>query len=231
MSWTRLSAVALWAVYLAAIATHPDGAVIATGPIRHGALVAAGLLVLVAAVAASGGIDWRRPSWPSGWSFLIAVVPILLLLRSPPAALDHRAALGRSAAPTAPAPATPAEPVAEGGEVRLDRLTGVQGRVRIIAMAVQPVGRLAYLLPASRERLPDPMVLLRFRMICCAADSMPVAVQVSGIPSAEVADGTWIEVECTIGTLGGEPLVQAISWKEVKEPEEPYLTGTTLLGK
>jgi hypothetical protein len=224
VSWTRLTAAALWAVYLAALAVHPDGSSVASGPVRDWGLVAAVALVLVAGVAARGGIDWRRPVWPGGWLFAIALVPTLLL------PLDHHAALGRSAAPIERRPAS--EPLAEvGGEIALDRVAGAMGReVTVVAMAVQPVGRLAYLLPANRPRQADPVVLLRFSMVCCAADAVPVAVQVAGLPPAEVEDGMWVEVHGTIGDFKGEAVLQADTWKRVPAPAEPFLKRASALG-
>lgn len=231
VSWTRLLAAALWAVYLAALATHPGGTAVATAGIRHGALAAAAVLAAIALLAARGGVDRRRPPWPAGWSFAIAGVPLLLLLRAAPRPLDHTSALGRTAAATVPAPSVPA-PLADGDEVRLDRVAGAVGRtVTVVGMAVRPSGRMSYLLPLTRERVPEPMVLLRFRMICCAADSVPIAVQAAGLPREEMADGTWISATCTVELLGGEPLLRIAAWHEVPEPREPYLQGAQPLAQ
>lgn len=230
VSWTRLAAAALWAGYLAALALHPDGASVASGPVRDWGLVAAIALLVVAGIAASDGIDWRRPAWPGGWLFAIALAPIVLLLRSPPAPLDHHAALGRSAAQLDARPGGGPLPEA-GGEIALDRVAEAVGReVTVVAMAVQPIGRLAYLLPANRPRQAEPVVLLRFSMVCCAADAVPVAVQVAGLAPAEVEDGMWIEVRGRVGDFQGEPLLHADAWKRVPTPAEPFLKRASALG-
>jgi hypothetical protein len=230
VSWTRLAAAALWAGYLAALALHPDGSAVASGLVRDWGLAAAIALVVVGGFAASGGIDWHRPVWPGGWIFAIAVVPILLLLRSPPKPLDHHAALGRSAAVLGTASASGPLPEA-GGEIALDRVAQAMGRqVAVVAMAVRPLGRLAYLLPANRPRQADPVVLLRFSMVCCAADAVPVAVQVSGLAPAEVEDGMWVEVRGLVADYAGEAVVQAETWQRVPVPVEPFLVRSSALG-
>ncbi|HAT09633.1 MAG TPA: hypothetical protein DCS97_03365 [Planctomycetes bacterium] len=226
VSWTRLLAACLWAAYLLELSLGDSWGDVVTPTVRNLAVLSGVAVGILALLAARGGIDWKRPPWPTGWGFVIAAAPIFLLWRAGIPGLDHTAAVGRTAVQNLVPPAT-AAPAADPSRPRLDRLTPDAVRVvRVQAMLVRPVGRLNYLLPITGPRPPDPVALLRFRIICCVADANPVAVAVLGIPAAEVEDGMWVEVAGTVRAMDGGVVIDASSWQRIERPDNPYLPST-----
>ena len=73
-----------------------------------------------------------------------------------------------------------------------------------------------------------PAKLVRGIMWCCAADIMPVSVELSGNTSGNWKDSQWIEVTGTANfpaTLGhAVPTIDVSSIKASEEPDEPYLS-------
>jgi uncharacterized repeat protein (TIGR03943 family) len=79
------------------------------------------------------------------------------------------------------------------------------------------------------EELPaDSFILFRFRIICCAADAVPIGVLVSG-DRADLKDDGWIRVtgQYVIKEIGGDtiPCIKAEEIREIPPPppEERYL--------
>ena len=76
---------------------------------------------------------------------------------------------------------------------------------------------------------PDnPVKLVRGIMWCCAADIMPVSVELTGNTSGNWKDSQWIEVTGKArfpSTLGHViPTIEVDSIKPTDEPDEPYLS-------
>jgi hypothetical protein len=237
VSWTRLAAGLAWLAWLLVLGLGEEWRALATPTVRAMALAGAGALALILLGALRGGVQRDRPAWPDGWSFAIAALPLLLLLRAGIPGLDHTSAAGRQAitiapveaAPAAPAATAPAEPGAPAapappvGPVDLDRLRVGPGEVVVEAMLVRAAGRFGYLLPITGPSPPERTVLLRYRIICCAADATPVAVAVTGVPPDQVANGSWIRVHGTVDSERGGILVRAGSWHTITEPADPFL--------
>lgn len=231
VSWTRLVAGLAWLAWLLVLGLGEEWRALATPTVRAMALGGAGALALILLAAMRGGIQRERPSWPDGWSFAIAGLPLVLLLRAGIPGLDHTSAAGRQAITIAPAEAAPASAAAAdaaspraAGPVDLDRLRVGPDEIVVEAMLVRAVGRFGYLLPITGPSPPERTVLLRYRIICCAADATPVAVPVTGIPPEQVADGSWIEVRGTVGSERGGVVVRAASWRSIAEPVDPFLS-------
>jgi uncharacterized repeat protein (TIGR03943 family) len=74
----------------------------------------------------------------------------------------------------------------------------------------------------------SPAKLVRGIMWCCAADIMPVSVELGGNTSGNWKDSQWIEVTGTArfpATLGhAVPTIDVTSIKLTEEPDEPYLS-------
>jgi len=74
----------------------------------------------------------------------------------------------------------------------------------------------------------EPAKLMRGIMWCCAADIMPVSVELSGNTSGTWKDSQWLEVTGKAhfpSTLGHAiPTIEVDSIKPTDEPDEPYLS-------
>jgi len=112
-------------------------------------------------------------------------------------------------------------------ELKIDRRQELIGkRVSTVGIVYRGKERLRDFL---LEELPaESFILFRFRIICCAADAVPIGVLVSGnIP--DLKDNSWIRVagRYVIKEIGGDA-VPCIKAEEVHEippppPEERYL--------
>jgi uncharacterized repeat protein (TIGR03943 family) len=80
---------------------------------------------------------------------------------------------------------------------------------------------------------PGEIALSRLVVGCCAADALPVTVEVRGVEGAPLADDTWLEVEGRLdpeatgaaraaGGPGAPPVVQATAVRPIDAPREPY---------
>lgn len=225
VTWSQLAAAAAWVLYIA-LATGGDAHAAVVGEaVRTWAILAAIILAFVVAAAAAGGVCPRRPARPSDWGSAIAALPLAILLHDEPRPLDHRAALGRGAAnPVATAGATSRVDADDAPTVALDRLGDhVGAMVAVSAMAVRPVGRLEQLLPPGQPVAADPAALLRFRITCCAADAVPVAVPMDGLPTAAITDGMWVEVRGRVLAVHGSLFIAVHAWRRIPPPRLPYL--------
>lgn len=143
---------------------------------------------------------------PRVWWVLL--FPALLLVAFVPASLPPSAVVMDGAlAAAVEEPAADPDPAAHQGEaqevslrqlVRGDLADGA--RVRTVGM-VYPQG--------------EGWLLVRYRIVCCAADAVPYGVAVQ----APVPKAQWVEVT---GTVQGRALLHA-RVRGVAEPERPYL--------
>jgi uncharacterized repeat protein (TIGR03943 family) len=77
-------------------------------------------------------------------------------------------------------------------------------------------------LVVHRMELPaDQFLLVRFRMICCAADAQPVAVPVRWADAASLKENAWVKVFGQ--TDHGARALVADEVEPTKEPGNPYL--------
>jgi uncharacterized repeat protein (TIGR03943 family) len=68
---------------------------------------------------------------------------------------------------------------------------------------------------------PDQFLLVRFKMTCCAADAMPVAVPVRWADAASLKDRTWVKVFGQTDPAAKAVVADAV--EPTKEPLDPYL--------
>jgi uncharacterized repeat protein (TIGR03943 family) len=65
--------------------------------------------------------------------------------------------------------------------------------------------------------------LARYQIACCAADAVPVVVQVAGTSGDPPPVDQWVTVTGTFQTVDGElPEIAATSVAEITAPEDPY---------
>lgn len=160
-----------------------------------------------------------RATWPVFAATIVAATALAVTCGIWPASIP----------PPAPEPASaPAGTVEdETGPplIALDRLDGqVDQTVRVRAAVMKPVGRLSWILPPTQTRIRDPVALVRYKMVCCAADASPVAIPVLGDDDLRaLPDGTWIEALGRPRLASGELVFSASSWHRIETPGDPFI--------
>lgn len=70
----------------------------------------------------------------------------------------------------------------------------------------------------------DELLLTRYVITCCVADSTIVNVRVVNVTPGQFAPDDWIEVKGQVFPLGRDVIVAATSIEKVPRPDRPYLT-------
>lgn len=160
----------------------------------------------------------RRTAW---WLGLI-LLPVVLVLALPPAALGSYAASRRSAVA---AGIVPTQDLSSG------RLTLVHvaaamwspdARKQLVSRAGQQVSFVGFV-TRRPGMAADEFVLTRFLVSCCVADALSVQVRVVGAPAGRFAEDQWVRVTGSLYPLGRDVLVEAGRVEAVPRPEHPYL--------
>jgi uncharacterized repeat protein (TIGR03943 family) len=194
---------------------------------------AAGTFVVLLGIwslVAAGQDDRRANAWPSnsgahghyGASRLawLAVLPtVAVSVVGPPALGAFTAGRGTRSA-TLPTGQV-FDPLGEGGTARL---SVVEFAVRALdhdgrTLVHRPVSMTGFVV----KRLSGGFLLARLVISCCAADALPVEVQVAATGSAPAAN-EWVQVT---GTYAGQaphniPVLTATSVRPVPMPSDPY---------
>jgi uncharacterized repeat protein (TIGR03943 family) len=179
-------------------------------------------------LAAAGRLLTARTDRPepvgSAWGLGLVVVPAVLILAVPPAALGSFAASRRSLA--AGAIGGPTD-VAVGDQVTLASVAAAtwsdQARR---ALADRAGSRVTFEgIVTRREGQPaDEFVLTRFIVSCCVADALSVQVRVVGAPPGRFDQDQWVRVIGTFYPVGRETVVDASSIERIPRPDDPYLS-------
>lgn len=197
---------------------------------RTGWVVPVGAVVLT--FAALGRLASARTSVPEpirakdAGGFALLVIPVVIVLALPPAALGSFAASRRSSIAAGGLGAT-AEEIASG-ELSLIDVAGAlrsdDGMRALVARAGEHVSFVGFV--SKKRGLPaDEFILTRFLVSCCVADALSVQVRVIDAPLGELQADQWVRVEGAIYPLGHEVVVQASSVTAIERPKRPYLSS------
>jgi uncharacterized repeat protein (TIGR03943 family) len=152
----------------------------------------------------------------------LIVVPVIVVLALPPAALGSYAASRRSALT---AGIVPSEDLSSGTLTLVDVAAGMwspEARKQLASRAGTQVTFVGFVTRRSGSAA-DEFVLTRFLVSCCVADALSVQVRVVGAPPGEFAQDQWVKVTGSLYPLGTEVLVEASSVEPVRRPAQPYL--------
>jgi uncharacterized repeat protein (TIGR03943 family) len=207
-------------------------------------VVTFGAITLSAAALAYGLLALRDASGKhlTRWEatgYLALLVPILAVLIVPRAELGAQAArkkstnrslaaiqlaAGRRAAAQAAASAAAdsRHPVAKIDFLSVATVTTDPGYASDIA--VKPGTRVRLSGFVVRGNKPDRFQLARFLISCCAADAVPVFVDVKAMGDAIPEDNAWLEITGRLVKRQGWFLLEAESMESIPAPEKPYLT-------
>jgi putative membrane protein len=160
----------------------------------------------------------RRTAWGLG----LILLPVVLVLVLPPAALGSYAASRRSAVGAGVVPAADLST----GEITLVNVAAAtwspEAMRQLVSRAGAPVSFEGFV--TRREGTPaDEFVLTRFMVSCCVADALSVQVRVVGAPPGPFEQDQWVRVTGHLYPIEGEFLVDASTVEAIPRPAEPYL--------
>jgi uncharacterized repeat protein (TIGR03943 family) len=152
----------------------------------------------------------------------IVVLPAVLVLSLPPAALGSYAVSQRSAVS---AGVVPSEGVASGEITLVDVAAAKWSRDTLHQLVRRAGARVAFVGFVTEDpgAPADEFVLTRFIVSCCVADALSVQVRVVGAPPGEFRQDQWVRVTGSLYPLGPEMIVDASSVEKVPRPDTPYL--------
>ena len=162
-----------------------------------------------------------RELWIAG----LLVLPVVLILASPPATLGTFSA-GKRADFAGAGFATSANDIGDGALTLVDVAAGQtspEGERALAARAGETV-RFVGFVTRYDDTPADEFVLTRYVVSCCVADAMIASVRTVNVTPGVFADDAWVEVTGTIYPVGREVIVNAATVREVERPERPYLT-------
>ncbi|MGH2748864.1 MAG: TIGR03943 family putative permease subunit [Actinomycetota bacterium] len=183
-------------------------------------------------IAALGRLASIRTSNPEpirakdAGAFALLVIPVVIVLALPPAALGSFAASRRSTLAAGGFGST-AEQIASGEVTLIDVAGALRSREGMRALVARAGEQVSFVGFVSKKRgLPaDEFILTRFLVSCCVADALSVQVRVVDAPLAELEADQWVRVEGPIYPLGNEVVVQASSVTDIERPKRPYLSS------
>jgi len=162
---------------------------------------------------------------PSAWRYvwsLAFLVPIVIGLALPERGLNALAALQRGAGdPAMAAELAAQQQLAEAREEQGYGWTTVLGVAQRLTMPeAQKVGAMGFVV--RDEKMPaDRFLLVRFQIVCCAADASPVAVPVKWPEAHTLENNQWVKV---FGQTDPEAKVLVADKVEpAREPANPYM--------
>ncbi|MGH2724166.1 MAG: TIGR03943 family putative permease subunit [Actinomycetota bacterium] len=160
----------------------------------------------------------RRTAWGLG----LILLPVVLVLVLPPAALGSYAASRRS---PVGAGVVPARDLGTG-EITLVNVAAAtwspDAMRHLVARAGSPVSFEGFV--TRRDGMPaDEFILTRFMVSCCVADALSVQVRVVGTPPGRFDQDQWVRVEGNLYPVGREFLVDASEVEAIPRPDRPYL--------
>jgi putative membrane protein len=157
------------------------------------------------------------------WAVGFVMLPVVVILALPPAALGSFAASRRSLASGA---VTTAPDLEAGGEVTLASVAAAgwsqDARRSLVARAGSRV-TFEGIVARRDGQPPDEFMLTRFIVSCCVADALSVQVRVVGAPPGEFEDDDWVRVSGVFYPLEREVVVDASRIEPIPQPDEPYL--------
>lgn len=152
----------------------------------------------------------------------VVVLPAVLVLSLPPAALGSYAASRRSAVS---AGVVPTESVASGEITLVDVAAAKWSRDTLQQLVRRAGAQVSFVGFVTKDpgAAADEFTLTRFIVSCCVADALSVQVRVVGAPPGEFPEDQWVRVNGSLYPLGPEMIVEASSVEKVPRPDKPYL--------
>jgi uncharacterized repeat protein (TIGR03943 family) len=158
---------------------------------------------------------------------VLIVLPVVIVLALPPAALGSFAAGRRESLVGAGGFGSSRENIARGDLSLFDVAGAFRSDAAMRALVARAGSDVSFLGFVDRaEGMPaDEFLLTRFLITCCTADALSVQVRVVGAPPGRFERDDWVRVEGSLYPLGDEVIVDAVRVDAVARPERPYLNA------
>jgi uncharacterized repeat protein (TIGR03943 family) len=155
----------------------------------------------------------------------VVVLPVVIVLALPPAALGNYAASRRSSL-TSGSFVSSASDISSGDLSLVDVSGALRSREAMRALVKRAGTEVSFVGFVTRTpgTPSDEFLLTRFLVSCCVADALSAQVRVVGAPPGEFEADDWVRVSGAMFPLGREVIVDASTVAGVPRPEHPYLT-------
>jgi uncharacterized repeat protein (TIGR03943 family) len=163
----------------------------------------------------------------SAWLSAAIVLPVVVVIALPPAALGSFAASRRSSLVSAGGFGSSRAEIASGDVTLFDVAGAFRSNDAMKALVARAGTEVSFVGFVNRtsDMAADEFLLTRFLISCCAADALSVQVRVVGAPPGKFARDDWVAVEGKLYPVGGEVLVDASDVTAVPRPKRPYLSA------
>lgn len=193
-------------------------------------LVPVGAVLLSAAavgriVSARAAHDPEPLSSRNAWTIGLMVLPVVLILALPPAALTSYA-VGRRSGFVGSGVSTSTGDIATGSLTLIDVAAAQTSTAGLEALEKRAGERVSFdgFVTRFADTPADEIMLTRFIVTCCVADATIAQVRVVEVPAGTFQEDQWVRVTGLIFPLGREVLVEATDIVPIPRPSKPYLT-------
>lgn len=155
----------------------------------------------------------------------VLVLPVVILLAVPPAALGSYA-VGRRSGVGAAFASTAGAAIPEHGDISMVSVASALANRETMKVLVQRAGSVVSFTGFVSRQSDEPateFLLNRFVITCCVADAIDTQVRVANAPPGEFKPDQWVRVTGKVYPLGREVIVDASTVTSVQRPAHPYL--------
>jgi len=155
---------------------------------------------------------------------VVLLLPVVIVIALPPAALGSFAASRRSSLVSGGFVASAID-VASGPVTQLDIVSAGRSPEAMEALKARAGTSVEFVGFVRRDPAdpPDRFTLTRFIMSCCVADALSVDVAVVGAGET-LPEDQWVRVKGNIYPVGNEIVVDAAEVEPIERPGNPYLS-------
>jgi uncharacterized repeat protein (TIGR03943 family) len=159
------------------------------------------------------------------WTIGLLVLPVVVILALPPAALTSYA-VGRRSGFVGSGVSTSTQDIATGSLSLIDVAAAQTTTSGLDALEQRAGEQVSFdgFVTRFADTPADEIMLTRFIVTCCVADATIAQVRVVDVPAGQFQQDQWVRVTGKIYPLGREVLVDATDVVGIARPSTPYLT-------
>ena len=159
------------------------------------------------------------------WTIGLLVLPVVVILALPPAALTSYA-VGRRSGFVGSGVSTSTQDIATGSLSLIDVAAAQTTSSGLDALEQRAGEQVSFdgFVTRFADTPADEIMLTRFIVTCCVADATIAQVRVVDVPAGQFQQDQWVRVTGKIYPLGREVLLDATDVVGIARPSKPYLT-------